>query len=216
LGIGYNKDIMAEFGEQQESSGKHQNIELKPIVEVESTHIEAIVQADKVKVVKPAVSLPSTLSREAVFGENMPRPDIMPNSYKGLHVIGVPKHIPFGALHLGGRIYLKHSIFKDFQSENPGPETLAILEHEHTHFERIGNGIKDQVFKFWTRPEYRFQEELAAQRSEAIVLKQHGLPKESFKIEQRARFLSGPLYLWCTNYTTAKRELENVWDKAGT
>lgn len=122
--------------------------------------------------------------------------------------------IPWPGLHpLGfaffGKIYLRDSLWKDYQSGDPNPRTLSIIAHEQTHIKRLGNDAKMHL-KFWCDPDFRFQEELAAIQEEMKVLK---TSNEKFKIEDRARDLSSVAYLWCTNYETAKNKLENMWEE---
>src|SRR5713226_5267485 len=96
--------------------------------------------------------------------------------------------IPWPGLHpLGfaffGRIYLRDSLWKDYQSGDPNPRTLSIIAHEQTHIKRLGSDVK-MYLKFWSDPDFRFQEELAAIQEEMKVLK---ASSEKFKIEDRAR-----------------------------
>lgn len=120
--------------------------------------------------------------------------------------------IPWPGLHpLGfaffGKVYLRDSLWHDYISGDPSPRTLSIITHEETHIKRLGSDIKNQI-KYWTDPNFRFQEELAAIREEMKVLKSYN---EEFTIDERAKNLSGAAYLWCTDYETATKELESIW-----
>ena len=134
--------------------------------------------------------------------------DVELRVYKGRSVrkIPWPKIQPLGFAFMEG-IYLRDSHWEDFLTGNPNPKTLSILSHEHTHTERMGKSVKTHVV-FWLKRDFRFNEELVSIRNEMEVLKEHG---EDFDIDERARNLSGLVYLWCTNYDTAYRELEKIW-----
>lgn len=128
--------------------------------------------------------------------------------YKGTPVIGVLGFVPWarGAA-MFGRIYLRNTIWKDYLSGKPEPETLFVLAHEYTHTKRLGKNIKPHII-FWLNRKFRFQEELAAIREEMKVLKKY---KKEFDIEKRAKHLSGLTYFWCTDYQTARAELKAIW-----
>ncbi len=109
---------------------------------------------------------------------------------------------------VGGKIYLRTSLYKDYISGNPKPQTLAIITHEQTHITRLGKSIKI-YFKFWSDPAFRLQEEFEAISEEMKILKKY---RADFKVDERAKDLASFAYLWCTNYDNAKKELEKIWD----
>lgn len=111
---------------------------------------------------------------------------------------------PFTAF---GKIYLPETTFADYQSKNPNFECEAIIAHESTHIKRLGTGIKTYL-KYWSDPRFRFCEEMAAIREEMKVWKKYN---EQFEIVECAKNLSGIGYLWCTDFETAKRKLEEIW-----
>lgn len=128
--------------------------------------------------------------------------------YKDLPVHQVPNFsAPF---FFQNRIFLRTRQYRDYISGNPKPETIAVLEHEYTHFKRNGSNRRIWI-KYWTNREFRFQEELAAIRQQMKILKQNG---RVFDTGKRARMLSGFGYLWCTNYETAKQRLDKMWEEA--
>jgi len=125
--------------------------------------------------------------------------------YKGLLIHRVPEFTaPF---FFRNRIFLRTKQYRDYLSGDPKPETIAVLEHEYTHFKRLGSNIRSGI-KYWINREFRFQEELAAIRQQMKILKQNG---KVFDTKKRAKALSGIGYLWCTNYETAKKKLDKMW-----
>lgn len=116
---------------------------------------------------------------------------------------------PLGFAFLG-RIYLRNVLWEDYLTGDPGPRTLSIIAHEQAHIDRMGGDIRNN-FKYWINPELRFQEELAAIREEMKTLKKYG--ENEFKIDERSRNLSSIWYWWCTDYQTAKRTLEDIWNE---
>jgi hypothetical protein len=127
--------------------------------------------------------------------------------YKDLPVYRVPKFIaPF---YFNGRIFLRTKQYRNYFSGDPEPETIALLEHEYTHFKRNGSNMCIWI-KYWTNREFRFQEELAAIRQQMKILKQN---RRVFDTGKRAKMLSGFGYLWCTNYETAKQRLDKMWEE---
>ena len=127
--------------------------------------------------------------------------------YKGLPVHKVPN---FSAtFFFQNRIFLRTKQYRDYVSGDPEPETIAVLEHEYTHFKRLGSSMRSSI-KYWTNREFRFQEELAAIRQQMKILKQNG---RVFDTGKRARMLSCFGYLWCANYETAKQRLDRMWEE---
>ena len=127
--------------------------------------------------------------------------------YKDLPVHKVPNFTaPF---HFMNRIFLRTKQYRDYLSEDPKPETIAVLEHEYTHFKRLGSSLRNLI-KYWTKREFRFQEELVAIRQEMKTLKQN---RRVFDTGKRAKMLSGFGYFWCTNYETAKQRLDKMWEE---
>lgn len=127
--------------------------------------------------------------------------------YKDLPVHRVPEFT--APIIFIGRIFLRTKQYRDYISGDPKPETIAVLEHEYTHFKRNGSNMRIWI-KYWTNREFRFQEELVAIRQEMKTLKQN---RRVFDTGKRARMLSGFGYLWCTNYETAKQRLDKIWEE---
>ena len=138
--------------------------------------------------------------------------------YKGIDVKERPWFIFLhkkgrGATFLG-RIYLRKDLFKDYLAGSPSVETISVLEHETTHF--LNSGGKN-VFKsivhnlcYWLFPNFRFDEELRAIKSEMKVLKTNN---QTFDIEKRAKFLSSFYYLYSSSYQRAHQELTRLWNE---
>ena len=120
----------------------------------------------------------------------------------------VPRGITFYKL-----IFLRKDIYDDLLSKCPTYENVGILLHEQTHRKRMGRdlltGVKHGI-KFWLNPNFRAQEELAADRVRFSYLKKN---RVEFDFNKRARDLAGIRYLWCMSFPKAKRELEKVWEE---
>jgi hypothetical protein len=111
-------------------------------------------------------------------------------------------------------VYLRCDIYEDLLSKSPKPESVGILIHEQTHVKRaqkLGWGELEFSWRYWFDANYRFREEIAANKAQFKYLKEHG---GNFDLKKRARQLSGFPYLWCVSYGDAIRVLKNAWRNA--
>ena len=123
----------------------------------------------------------------------------------------IPWLSSYTALAFFSRIYVSEKIFNDLNSNNPNPESIAILKHEKTHVRRQKEiGSLKFGFKYFFSPQFRFQEELIAIRESMKHLKKNGI---KFDINKSAKFLSSWLYLWAIPYDEAKKKLEKTWNE---
>ena len=121
-------------------------------------------------------------------------------------------HIGYRGLAFSNRIYLRKAIYEDLISKYPKIENIGILIHEEEHVKRIKKvGAWKFGLKFWLNRNFRFSEEIVANKTQFAYLKKYG---GRFDMEKRARQLSGPPYLWCVSYEKAKKELRRVWEEA--
>ena len=106
------------------------------------------------------------------------------------------------------RIYLNEQILNDLKGDKPSHHSISILIHEREHLRRKGlkNSINYVLFR-----RHRLSEELRAYKKQFAYLKSKG---EKYDLENVAKKLSGPLYLFATNYKNAKKLLENLWNEA--
>lgn len=125
----------------------------------------------------------------------------------------LPLPFPFSLIYRGTAFYdfvlLGGSILKDLKSTNPKPESVGVLLHELEHYKRMRKLPRwSFAWKYMTNKQFRFEEEMAADRTQLAYLKEAGF-KYDFK--KRARRLSGIIYRWCVNYDTALERLEKLW-----
>lgn len=107
-------------------------------------------------------------------------------------------------------IYIPQWLYEELKKKNPDPYAIASLMHEQVHIRRqkeIGF-LKFGILYLISR-KFRFEEELLAIREQMKYLKKMG---KEFDIEQRAKQLSGSMYLWSSSYSEAKRRLRNLLD----
>ncbi len=107
-------------------------------------------------------------------------------------------------------LFLREDVYKNLISSKPSPESMGVLIHEQEHRKRITSLWSS--FRYWLNPDFRFQEELAADRARFVYLKRH---KVKFDFEKRAKGLSSWLYLWMMPYARARRELDKAWEAIG-
>jgi hypothetical protein len=109
-------------------------------------------------------------------------------------------------------IYIPKHLHNNLISKNPKPKYVAILIHEQTHIERqkkMGWFIWELKYCFSNK--FRFKEELEAIKAGMKYMKTKNEKIDTTKI---AKFLSSYLYLWCTNFKKAKKELDKAWQEA--
>ncbi|KKR73076.1 MAG: hypothetical protein A2186_04245 [Candidatus Levybacteria bacterium RIFOXYA1_FULL_41_10] len=106
------------------------------------------------------------------------------------------------------KIYLNNRILRDLETENPKPHSVSILIHEQEHLKRRG---LTHSLKYALLPKHRLKEELRAYKKQFVYLKSKG---EEYDIENVARKLSGPFYLFAADYKRAKKLLEDLWQQA--
>ena len=106
-------------------------------------------------------------------------------------------------------IYLPQVIYDDLQTKHPNSKHVSVLIHEQTHIERQKQaGWLLWGFKYCFISKFRLNEELEAIKTSMKYLKSKG---KKWDTEKGAKSLSGYLYLWCVDYTTAKAKLEKAW-----
>lgn len=105
-------------------------------------------------------------------------------------------------------VYVPVNIYDDLHSNKPSPWNVALLIHEEEHIKRqVAAGPLSWMIKYLISSEFRFKEELAADKPQIEYLKSLNL---EFDINRRALLLSGWLYLWPVSYKTAREELEKI------
>lgn len=115
--------------------------------------------------------------------------------------------------HVNGQILLRNNLYDNFARGDVGVEEEAMLEHERAHIIGREWGLRNTVRHFakmynpLNREPMRDEELGRAIPAEMKVYKDHG---ERFPIEQRARDLSGPTYLWCIRYKDAVQRLSEI------
>jgi len=109
-------------------------------------------------------------------------------------------------------IYLSKKVYKNLTSTKPKHEYVGVLIHEQTHIKRE----KEQgwlIFgiKYIFLQNFRFNEEFVAIKEQMKYLKKH---KAKFDTDKTAHYLSSYFYLWCCQYETAKKQLDEAWKKS--
>lgn len=142
----------------------------------------------------------------------------LPNrlEYKGVKIKKVPRFLWFAfnprtryALAYNSQIYVSPKVYDSLKNKNPDSYSIALLEHEIVHLKhkkQLGKG--KHSLKYLLSPNFRLQEELAADTAMMKYLKGKGL---SFSIEKRAKVLSSGLYLWMISCEEAKGKLSEIW-----
>ncbi|HWA52240.1 MAG TPA: hypothetical protein VG895_04250 [Patescibacteria group bacterium] len=125
------------------------------------------------------------------------------------------KTFPWTALPLLGKytahaiypnIYIPKNIYENLKSKNPNPEYVSVLLHEQTHIKRQKQaGWFIWGLKYCFSRNFRFNEEFEAIKTQIKYLKSKNM---KFDTARRAKYLSGPLYLWCISYKEAKEKLD--------
>lgn len=107
-------------------------------------------------------------------------------------------------------VYIPHHMYTNLAGPNPNPEYVSVLIHEQTHIKRQkAMGWFIWGFRYCTSSKFRFTEELAAITTSMEYLKKKGI---AWNTARSAHFLSSYLYLWCTDYQTAKKKLDDAWN----
>lgn len=135
--------------------------------------------------------------------------------YKGIKVIKKPsfcRFIPglsYTAQAISPYIFVTKEVYEKLASRNPNPRFIAVLEHEKKHIERQKElGFLEFGIKYLFSPEFRFQEELLADKEGMKYLKKNKL---DFDTARSVKFLSSWLYLWMVPHERAKKELDKLW-----
>lgn len=109
---------------------------------------------------------------------------------------------------INGKIYLRSDIYNDLKSDKPDPTSVSLLIHEEVHLKNMN---KLTSLKYIFSRKNRLEEELSAYREQFKYLKEHN---RNYDLDKLALKLSGPLYMYSTNYETAKKKLERIWREA--
>src|ERR1035437_2751775 len=76
-------------------------------------------------------------------------------------------------------IYLRNEIFEDLKNLHPNPTSIAVLEHEITHYKRIKQqGNINFSIKYLFSGKFRFNEELMANKNAFKILKSNGMTQD--------------------------------------
>lgn len=106
---------------------------------------------------------------------------------------------------------LSPKLYSDLFSDNPGVLVVGIVIHELEHIKRareIGYWKYQLLYK--VNPKFRYNEELECHKPQFVYYKKEGY---DFDLNERARILSGSLYLWPVNYEKALKDLTGLWEK---
>lgn len=115
----------------------------------------------------------------------------------------------FGGNTIYPYIFLREDFYHDLLTENPHPQSIALLKHEEFHWQRQKKkGLVRFLLQNYLSPRVRLEEELGAYTISMQEWKKHGL---QFPIEHVASSLSSWMYLWVTSYQNAKEQLEKQW-----
>ncbi len=105
-------------------------------------------------------------------------------------------------------IYLPEEVYINLESDNPKPRYVGTLIHEQSHIKRQKEvGWLKWGMRYVFSSSFRYQEELAAIKEQVNYLRKQGV---EYDVEKSARYLSGPLYLWCVSYEKAKEDLGSI------
>jgi len=108
-------------------------------------------------------------------------------------------------------ILIPKAIYDDLKTENPNPNSVALLIHEETHRKRQKElGWLIFAIKYMFNPVFRFNEEILAIKEAMRYLKKYNMP---FDLDRKAKTLSSWLYLWPVSRDFAKKELEKIWNE---
>lgn len=105
---------------------------------------------------------------------------------------------------------LSPALYKDIFSDNPSPLVLGIVVHEIEHIKRAKlKGFWKYHLLYRISPRFRYNEELKCHKPQ---FKYYKNVKYKFDLKERARILSGSLYLWPVGYKKALSDLERLWN----
>ena len=108
------------------------------------------------------------------------------------------------------KIYLSQPLYEDAMSARPSPNTIALILHEQEHLRRIKS---TGAFKWYVRyilsRKFRVTEEIAAYKPQLLYLRKNSIVVD---LDQKARVLSGWLYLWPITHAEAHRKLTEIWE----
>lgn len=109
-------------------------------------------------------------------------------------------------------IFVPKGIYDNLCSSKPDVYNISLIKHEQTHLDRQKEiGWLKWILKYLVIPEFRFTEEILADKASMKYLKQEKL---EYPFEKRAKILSGWLYLKPVSYERALKELKSAWDEA--
>src|SRR3989344_3869911 len=99
----------------------------------------------------------------------------LPPNIKPLPIL-LEKITKFTGLAFANNIYLRSSFYNDLLKDNPSAESVGILLHEEEHIKRrikLGMSGFWWGLKFWLEKDFRYQEEMEANR---VQFKPHQNP----------------------------------------
>lgn len=109
-------------------------------------------------------------------------------------------------------IWVPKTMYNQIEKDRLSIVNESILIHEATHIKRQRqSGLLVFGFKYVLNSRFRYDEELAAVKSQMVFLKKN---KVAYDIHLKALRLSSWLYLWCTDFETAKNDLTKMWDNS--
>ena len=122
-----------------------------------------------------------------------------------------PKYLKFlGLIYNSAQVIYPYIIIPQHlkkKLDNSDPQSLAILEHEKVHFQRMKeSGVLKWYLKYFFNKSFRLNEEVIAYKKQFEILKKYNI---DFNLNQYAKILSSWTYLKMTDEKEAKRLLEN-------
>jgi len=106
-------------------------------------------------------------------------------------------------------IFVPREIYTNLQSSKPDPYHISLIVHEQTHLNRQKKlGWLIWITTYIFNPNFRFNEELAANIEQMIYMKKNNL---SFPFEMKAKMLSSWIYLKPVSYEVALLRLKCAW-----
>jgi hypothetical protein len=106
-------------------------------------------------------------------------------------------------------VYVGRRVYADLYSPHPSPYLVGLIIHEQEHIKRIrAYGPRKWYLRYLLQPRFRLEEELVAYGRQFAYLKSLGF---SYDLDQCARRLSGPVYLWATSRRQALTRLRRLW-----
>ncbi len=107
--------------------------------------------------------------------------------------------------------YLRSDLYLDLFSDTPSPFVVGLSLHEVEHLRRAKNiGFVRYFFKSQLNHVFRYQEELACHKPQFSYYKSVGY---AFDLEQRAKIMSGSLYRYMVDESTALKDLQALWQE---